>query len=348
MRLPEIVLKAGRFTWWRGYVSWAYPLADHLAAQWGWAARLLRWPLPWLVPYRRPQLHVARGTALGDVLMCTPALRELKRRNPSCHVTFYTDFQDLVAGLPFIDLVRPFAESPDSTIWLSYEKSVPPRRHIARIMGDHLGVAVRDVRPFCTVDAAESDRFRQRWKDLPRPRVVVIRRASVWTPNKDWPDEFWDELIDQLATWGTVIEVGAAASRQSRSGGSYVDITGQTTLTQLIAAIAASDLHVGPITGTVHIAAAVGIPSVVIYGGYEHPKCSAYSGNVNLYSPVPCAPCWLRDNCPYSKKCLHMITPADVESALHRLWPVPPLFRSGNAQDASRNIASMKARARVD
>jgi len=50
-----------------------------------------------------PELHLARNGALADVLICTPALWELKRRNPSCRVAFYANFEDLVSGLPFID-----------------------------------------------------------------------------------------------------------------------------------------------------------------------------------------------------------------------------------------------------
>jgi hypothetical protein len=57
----------------------------------------------------------------------------------------------------------------------------------------------------------------------------------------------------------------------------------------------------------------------VIYGGYEHPDCSTYPGNINLYSPVECSPCWLRTPCPVGKKCLHQITPDQVEAAVDRL-----------------------------
>jgi hypothetical protein len=52
-------------------------------------------------------------------IMCTPALRELKRRNPACRVTFYTDFPSVVDGLPFIDQVRPTAERPVNAIYLA-------------------------------------------------------------------------------------------------------------------------------------------------------------------------------------------------------------------------------------
>jgi ADP-heptose:LPS heptosyltransferase len=94
----------------------------------------------------------------------------------------------------------------------------------------------------------------------------------------------------------------------------------QTTLQELIAAIAAADLHVAPITGSVHIAAAVGVPTVVIYGGYEPPVCTDYPGNIGLYSPVECAPCWLQTPCPYGKKCLNIISVDQVEAAVERLW----------------------------
>ncbi len=59
---------------------------------------------------------------------------------------------------------------------------------------------------------------------------------------------------------------------------------------------------------------------MVVYGGYEHPLGTAYPGNVSLYGPVECAPCWLRDPCPNGKKCLDMITPAAAKSALKRPW----------------------------
>src|SRR5262249_23491915 len=234
-----------------GYIRWVQPLANPLAARWGRLARLVRWPLPWLAPYRRPQLHVARPGALGDVMMCTPALRELKRRNPHCHVTFYTDLPDLVAGLPFIDLVRPTAESTKDTIWPDYPHSPPPRRHIAEILGDFLGLEVRDVRPACVVDPQRVELFRRNWSALPRPWSVVTRRAGLWTPTKDWPEQLWNQLTGRLASWATVIEVGAEPSDvQPPPRGSYIDLTGQTTLPELIAAIAAADLQVGPITGT--------------------------------------------------------------------------------------------------
>ncbi len=324
MKIPKVVKRVGRSVSsltrlaCRRRCRW---LANRLAARSGWAARLLRYPLPWAAPYRSSRLQVIRRGALGDVLMCTPGLRELKRRNPSCHVTFYTDSPELVAGLPFIDLVRPSAERPDGIISLEYEKSLPPHRHLARVIGDHLGLHVSDVRPSCVVDRGLVERYRREWSSLPRPLVVVNRRAGPWTPNKDWTPAHWETLIDRLLSRTTIIETGIGGfDGRLRSCPNYLNLVGKTSVPELVAAIAAADLHVAPDTGTIHIAAAMGIPSVVIFGGYTHPDCLAYPGNINLYSPVPCSPCWLREPCPYGKPCLHMITPTEVECALDRLW----------------------------
>jgi hypothetical protein len=325
--MRALLAKICRFLYWRicpAYIRHAFPLADQLSKRWGLAARLIRWPLPWLAPYRRDRLNISRAGALGDVLMCTPALRELKRRNPTCLVTFYTDIPVLVDGVPFIDHVRPMLEEPPGAIYLGYELSIPPRRHITRILGDRLGLAVRDVRPSCMVRQELVERFQRDWSGLPRPLIVITRVAGAWTPNKDWPGEYWDDLVVRLAARATIIDVGIKpVEASSRPAGSYLDLRGQTTLPELVAAIAAADLIIALDTGPMHIAAAVGTPAVVIYGGYIDPVCTGYPGNINLYSAVECAPCWLREPCPYGKKCLHMITPAQVESALDRLWERP-------------------------
>jgi ADP-heptose:LPS heptosyltransferase len=320
MTVSSVIHRVGHIVGWR-YIHCFHPVADRLAARWGTVSRWVRWPLPQVAPVRRRRLHVARLGALGDILLCTPALRELKRLNPTCHLTFYTEFQELAATFPFIDQVRPTSEAPPDAVWLLYERSIPPRRHLAQVIGDCLGLDVRDVRPSCFVDPACTLRFQESWKDLPRPWILIVRQTGPFTPNKDWPGEYWETLIDWLLTRYTIIDAGAmCADRRSRCEPNYVDLVGRTTLPQFMAAIAAADLLVVPETGPMHIAAAVGTPSVVIYGGYIDPVASGYAGNINFYSPVPCAPCWLRDACPYDKKCLHQITPAQVEGAVDQLW----------------------------
>jgi hypothetical protein len=273
--------------------------------------------------WRRSIVDVARGGGIGDVVMCTPALRELKRRRPECRIRFYTNFPSLLSGLPYIDEVMPLEAAPPNAVPLEYEWAVPPQPHLhlSEIIGDSLGVRITDIRPDCAINPALVERFRSAWAGLPRPHIVVSRHASSWTPNKEWPETHWMELIGRVSQYAGVIEIGSFGGTVGNSFGSgYIDLRGHTTLEECVAAIAAADLHVGPPSAPVHIAAAAGKRSVVIIGGYESESNSAYSHDVALHTPVECAPCWLRTPCPYGLKCLDVISPHQVEGAILSLW----------------------------
>jgi hypothetical protein len=286
----------------------------------GVTARLVRYPRRRSLPWRRSWLDLGRGGGVGDVLMCTPALRELKLKNPATYVRFYTNYPTLVRGLPYIDEVLAFDRHPEGILILQYEDALPPQTHIARIIGDNLGLSIRDVRPDCVIDRGAVKRFRESWGILPRPHIVVQRRASRWTPNKDWPEEYWVELVNNLSRRTGVIEIGNEISKRKVSLKNYIDLRDRTSLEELVAVIAAADVFVGPISGPVHIAAAADVPAVVIIGGYEHPKNTSYMEHVNLYTALSCAPCWLRKPCPYKLKCLKVIRPSTVESAVWAAW----------------------------
>jgi ADP-heptose:LPS heptosyltransferase len=321
-----------------------YKLADRVNARSGRLARSIRWPLGLGSPDRWSEVHVFRIGGIGDSLMSTPALRQLKQLRPHIRIVFYTPYVEAFRDLPFLDEVRPIEDCShptavlslnkrrrirhvyvlcgyrDGVVELLYEGSIPPRRHIARIFGDQLGLDVDDVRPSCVFDEALIRQYQQAWAHLPRPWVVVNRKSNN-SPNKDWMDEHWDRLITRLVSPYTIIEIGAGRQRGDPvRHPHYVDLTGRLPLSNFLAAVAAGDIHVGPDSGPVHVAAAAGKPSVVIYGGYIHPDCVGYPGNIDLYTALPCSPCWLLlEPCPYDRVCLRRISPERVEEAIASL-----------------------------
>ncbi len=253
--------------------------------------------------------------------MATPALRKLKELNPNCVVRFYTNYEQIVRGLPYIDEVLPFAERPlKKRVYLEYASIVPSPVHLSKLFGDRLDVNVTDTKPDCIVIDSVVDKFKKDWTNLPEPRVVVLRRASRHTPNKDWPSEYWRDLIEKLCQFGSVIEIGGGDEERPVFSQNYIDLRGETSLDELVAVIAAADIYTGPVSGPMHIAAAVGTPSVVIIGGYEHPVNSHYPGNIEFYTSLPCSPCWLLEPCPFDLKCLKVISSAQVQQAIMNVW----------------------------
>ena len=284
-------------------------------------ARRLLYPNPFATPARADTVDFARDSGIGDVILCTPGLRAVKAAYPKGRIRFYTNALDLVRGLPYIDEVLPFSDRPDGSIYLDYLKLVPSPVHLARLIGDRMGVNVTDVQPDCIVDEALVERFRRDWAHMPRPWVVVLRRASRFTPNKDWPEVAWDALTTNVSSWASVIEIGVREDGVSETAAANtLDLRGDTSITELAALMKAADIHVGPVSGPMHIAAAVRTPSVVIIGGYEHPVNAHYAGNTEFYTQVPCAPCWLREPCPFDLKCLRAITPEQVAGAIRTTW----------------------------
>lgn len=276
---------------------------------------------------------------MGDVLLCTPALRELRQLAPDARIVFHTRYPSLVAGLPYLDEVRECEHPPAGSIFMGYENVKSPNVHLAKIIAANLGFQISDVRPDCSLDNALVSQYRESWRRFPAPYVAVQRKAGPWTPNKDWPDDNWEVLVDELTKSATVIEIGNPGEPARARSGAYIDLRGRTSLEGLVAAIAAADILVGPISGPAHMAAAVGTPSVRIIGGYESPECTAYDGSLSLFTPTECAPCWLREPCSVGRKCLSAIAPAEVLAAVANLLEARGGAQSARAHSEARSGA---------
>lgn len=277
----------------------------------------LRWPFR--KPWQRDHLRLATHGGVGDEMMATAVLREIKRRNPHCHLTFLSRRPELFRHLPYIDAVEmsTTADRKD-VLFLGYtiENVVPPHRPIISLLGECVGLVMHATqldRPQLTV----SDELRARIAAIPAPRVVIQPSASQWTPNKNWPAGYWAELIKMLAEKFSVIEVGSEIHLPATGfGPRFHSFIGQTDLSGFAHIISQAAVFAGPVSGGMHLANAFEIPSVIIIGGYESPLGHQYPRSTMFHSPVPCSPCWLSKPCPYDLKCLKLIQPAAVFAAI--------------------------------
>lgn len=102
------------------------------------------------------------------------------------------------------------------------------------------------------------------------PLIVINPSASVtW---KTWPLHHWARVADALSATGTVILIGAPGQQSQHAALARQaarpphDLTGRTTLTELVALLDRCAIHIAPDTGSAHIAAALGRPVVSLYG----------------------------------------------------------------------------------
>jgi heptosyltransferase-1 len=167
----------------------------------------------------------------------------------------------------------------------------------------------------------------QRWAGdalapLPRPWLMV-GVGSRWR-TKRWPPGHFAALIrrGQRRFGGSTILVGgpdemqlAAAARAEMTGPTR-DLTGRTTLAQLAALVARADVVVANDTGPLHLAVALGRPTVAPYTCTRVQRTGPYgSAETAVEAAVSCQGSYLK-RCP-RMVCMEELTP-------DRLWP--PLY----------------------
>jgi heptosyltransferase II len=150
------------------------------------------------------------------------------------------------------------------------------------------------------------------------PRVALCP-GSINSRAKRWPAEAYAALADRLIDSGRqVLLIGSAGEADvtrevtSRMQQQPVVLTGKTSLDQITAILSLVDLVVTNDTGPAHIAAALGRPTLVIFGPTNPLTTRPFAPEAEiLRHPPDCAPCMLRD-CPIDHRCMTAITVEEV------------------------------------
>jgi ADP-heptose:LPS heptosyltransferase len=112
---------------------------------------------------------------------------------------------------------------------------------------------------------------------LPERAALLVPGASPNRPAKRWPIARYAALAVRLAEGGfSPVVIGSAAEASlARAIPAAMDLTGRTTIPQLAAIAARAALAVGNDTGPMHLAAAVGCPSMVLFSAESDPALTA-------------------------------------------------------------------------
>ena len=120
----------------------------------------------------------------------------------------------------------------------------------------------------------------------PRPYAMFVPGGSAHRPEKRWPVEKYGELARILYARGLdIIVIGgpqetALAQAIQRQAPRTRDLTGRTDFARIAVLGAKAALAVGNDTGPLHLAAAGGAPTVVLFSGASDPTLSAPRGKV--------------------------------------------------------------------
>lgn len=143
----------------------------------------------------------------------------------------------------------------------------------------------------------------------PYAPVVVIEPnlKPLASPNKDWGWQRWTAFAE-IARRKSIglVQLGPAGTK-TLPGVGWIETP---TMRHACAVLANARAYVGHEGGLHHSAAAVGIPAVVIFGGFISPRQTGYAAHRNLFTGGK--PCGMRVHCEHCARAMAEITPEDV------------------------------------
>ena len=159
----------------------------------------------------------------------------------------------------------------------------------------------------------------------PGAALIAIAPAAAYGPAKEWPPVRYAALIDFLTEEGGAecVLVGAPAERNlcaqvaATSRTNPIVAAGETNIGELIAMLSLCDGFVGNDSGAMHLAAALAIPTVGIFGSTNPERTGPGGPRAGvIYHRLECSPC-LERTCRFGHyNCLREITPAEVARQL--------------------------------
>lgn len=196
--------------------------------------------------------------------------------------------------------------------------SGPSSHHHAQIysqIAKHIGADMEEALPAIPRVAAE-------------PRTMGLCPGAEYGPAKRWP--YFGEAARILAekyqlNWlifGTGKEQELAENVATQIGPAASNLAGRTSLAELIRELQRCQLLLTNDTGTMHLAAHLGVSTVAIFGSTEPALTGPIGeGHLVIRHPVECSPCFLR-TCPIDFRCMERVKVADVVAAVEKLLPV--------------------------
>ena len=199
--------------------------------------------------------------------------------------------------------------------------------HYLRLVG-HLGANAEPVPPRLVAGTTATQAMRARLGALltsGKP-LIGLNAGAEYGPAKRWPLERFADVARSLAErtgcrfvlFGGTADIPLAEELTHRLQGlSVTSLAGQTTLAELMGALALCRVVITNDTGPMHLAAALGVPVVVPFGSTSPeltgPGLPGDPRHHLLLGEAPCAPCFLR-HCPVDFRCMQSVS---VDRAVH-------------------------------
>lgn len=222
---------------------------------------------------------------------------------------------------------------------LDYPVSFPANRHdqhlvvTYKMLLEPLGIPLSDTSPQLYLTEQEKQSV-QEWLSeygIKKGQIIVgINPGAAYGSAKCWLPERFKEVTHKLLENPHIAvlffgdKAGASLVNQICVGmpERVVNLAGKTSLRELMAFIQACDIFLTNDSGPMHIASALGIPLLALFGSTSDKTTGPYKGGKVLHKHVECSPCYKRE-CPLDFRCMTRIGVNEVYEELKQLLHNP-------------------------
>ena len=150
--------------------------------------------------------------------------------------------------------------------------------------------------------------------------ILGISPGAIFGSAKRWPFERFAKISDWASErWGAkVIVLGSKKEKDigNKMAGMMknkaADFCGTTSLGEAMGLIAGCSFFVTNDSGLMHVAAALGVPTLAIFGSTDHVATGPRGSKTRIIRhDIACSPC-LKPECPTDFKCMLSIEPEEV------------------------------------
>lgn len=212
---------------------------------------------------------VKRKYAIGDVLLTTPIIDAIARSRPLSPIYVETDYPELFEGNRQVHQAakKMNLTEPHLTVDLNGSYESTQRQHIVNAYHQTASAVVAGLLPHKSVTALYPGAQEQKFAEGitgKLSRVCLINADPTTWPGKTWNFDRFSEVARSLMQQGfAVMQVG---SKEPRTFLGALNLVGRTSLMQLAALCQRAALTITPDTSTLHIAQAVGCPTIGLFG----------------------------------------------------------------------------------
>ncbi len=148
-----------------------------------------------------------------------------------------------------------------------------------------------------------------------REIVVGMAPGATYGPAKKWfperfaavADRFIEDYSARAILFGSADDRDSADQVQQSSKNRFINLAGKTNLKEAISLIVRCNLFISNDSGLMHVAGALGIPTIAIFGSTNPVTTSPVGENSIVISKgVSCSPC-LKKECPTDFRCMDLI-----------------------------------------